>query len=450
MSEKSNGDGLPKASLAESARFVAQGLLPNLVRGLFSPRPRAMKLLTRLDTDRRAVELLAQMRRKHGGQGVRILGGRIVTLWGDDALHEVLDKSADVYDSGGGAKGKGMSHFQPDALTVSHGDEWRDRRAFADHVLATKERIHPNAARYLAAIGDEVSRLDARDAQVDWDRVEKMFDRITLRVVFGDDAREDHELTDALEELMGEANRLVGLSQGDGYHEFYAMLERRLRDPAPGSLIARFADAPQTDNTRVVHQIPHMLFAMRDTLGANVYRSLAAIVADSEIERRAREEADDKNLLDPQTIDEMTYLEGCFQEAMRLWPTVPMIARETTCETEIAGTKVDEGAQVMIMNAFNHRDPDEVPDADRIKPERWQGNGNGSYKFNHLSNGTQYCPGGNLVLLMGKAVLAGMLDRLDLELREPQLDASGKLPYMLDFFEIKFAAKERKPAAVTT
>ena len=32
-------EGLPEASLAESAKFVATGLLPQLVRGLFSPRP---------------------------------------------------------------------------------------------------------------------------------------------------------------------------------------------------------------------------------------------------------------------------------------------------------------------------------------------------------------------------------------------------------------------------
>ena len=77
------------------------------------------------------------------------------------------------------------------------------------------------------------------------------------------------------------------------------MLERQLRDPEPGSLVARFADAPQTDDTRVVHQIPHMMFAMRDTLGANAYRALAAIVADPEVERRAREEIDEPDLVDP-------------------------------------------------------------------------------------------------------------------------------------------------------
>ena len=70
-------------------------------------------------------------------------------------------------------------------------------------------------------------------------------------------ARDDQELTGLLEKLMGEANRLVGLSENDEYYEFYGMLERKLRDPEPGSLLARFADAPQSDRTRVVHQIPH-------------------------------------------------------------------------------------------------------------------------------------------------------------------------------------------------
>jgi cytochrome P450 len=70
----------------------------------------------------------------------------------------------------------------------------------------------------------------------------------------------------------------------------------------------------------------------------------------------------------------------------------------------------------------------------------------GSYKFNHLSNGTQYCPGGNLVLLLGKAVLAQMLDRYDLTLREPKLEPNGTLPHMLDFFAIRFDAEPRRAA----
>jgi cytochrome P450 len=420
-------EGLPEASLPESLRVLVVGVLPSVMRGLFSPRRRAMKWLTAMGTDRRAVKALSAIREKHPGQGVRLLGGRIVVIWGEDALREVLDRSADLYASDAGAKAKGMSHFQPDALTLSRGEEWRDRRAFNEHVLATSERVHPSGERFLAVVNDEVARLEL-DGQLEWADFERLFDHITLRVIFGDGARDDQELTGLLEKLMGEANRLVGLKEGDEYFELYSGLERRLRSPEPDCLIARFGDAPQTDRTRVVQQIPHWMFAMRDTLGANAYRALAAIVADPEVERRARDDAQ--------------YLEGVLEETMRLWPTTPLLARETTREVTLAGERLGAETQVMILNTFNHRDPENVADADRLKPERWAG-GERDYRFNHLSNGSQDCPGGPMVLLLGKAVLARMLERFELKLEHPELEPGEPLPHMLDFFSVRFEARER-------
>ena len=442
MTEQGNGNGLPEASLGESVRFVVAGLLPAVVRGLFSPRRSAMKLLTAVDADARATQVLRGIREKHGGQGVRLLGGRIVTLWGPDAIGEVLDRSADVYSSGAGAKAKGMGHFQPDALTLSHGEEWHDRRRFNESVLATSQRLHPDAQRFADVVADEVSRLDV-DGELDWSKFEELFDHITLRVIFGDSARGDSELTELLEKLMGEANRLVGLSPNDEYYEFYAMLERRLRNPEPGSLIAHIDQAPHSDKTRVAHQIPHWMFAMRDTLGANTYRALAVIVAEPQVESRVREGIAGGDLSDPAFIDGLYYLEGCLQEAMRLWPTVPLLNREATRETELAGAKLDEGTQVMILNTFNHRDVDQVPDANRLKPERWQNGAESNPKFNHLSHGSQYCPGIPLVLLLGKAVIARVLSAHELRLEEPRLDPSGDLPHMLDYFDVKFSAGAR-------
>jgi cytochrome P450 len=427
---------LPEASLRDSARVLLLGLLPSLVRGLFSPRRRAMKLLTTLDMDGRAVKALAGIRRRYPGQGARLLGGRLVVLWGEDAIREVLDQSAEVYASDSGAKGKGMAHFQPDALTLSRGEEWRDRRAFNEAVLATKERLHPLAPRFLEVVADEVARLRLA-GKLRWPDFERLFDRITLRVIFGDRARDDQELTGLLERLMGEANRLVGLGPSDDYYEFYGLLERQLKDPEPGSLVSRFAEAPHGGRTRIVHQIPHWMFAMRDTLGANSYRALALVVADPDVERRVREELDGADLSDPVAVDALRYLEGCLEEAMRLWPTVPLLARETTRETTLAGERLEEGTQVMILNTFNHRDPDQVPGADRLQPERWQ-NGDRSYRFNHLSNGSQYCPGIPLVQLLGKAVIGRLLQQHQLVLREPGLEPGEPLPHMLDFFDIAF------------
>ena len=432
--------GLPEASLAESLGFVSTALLPQLARGLFSPRPKVSRRLADMNVDGRAIEALRSIRRKHGGEGARLLGGRLVVVWGTHAVREVLEQSADVYASDAGAKGKGMSHFQPDALTLSRGEEWRDRRDFNESVLATPEAVHPHARRFLEVVSDEVFRV--RTGALEFSDWETMFDRITLRVIFGDDSRDDQELTDLLEELMSQANRLVGLSPNDDFYEFYGRLERKLVDPDPESLLGRFAEAPQSERTRVVHQIPHWMFAMRDTLATNSYRALAAIVASDELERRVREELDDADLSDPSALAGLGLLEGCLSEAMRLWPTTPLLVRETTRETTLAGQSIDAGTQVMIVNTFNHRDLDTVEDADRFVPERWS-DGERDFRFNHLSNGSQDCPGGPLVYLLGKAVLGHMLVQYDVELKQPSLDVTRPLPYMLDHFEVRFGLEAR-------
>jgi cytochrome P450 len=130
---------------------------------------------------------------------------------------------------------------------------------------------------------------------------------------------------------------------------------------------------------------------------------------------------------------------------MRLWPTTPLLARETITETTLAGAALDQGTQVMILNTFNHRDAEQVPAADRFHPERWA-DGERDYRFNHLGNGSQDRPGGPLVLLLGKAVLAQMLASFALELREPDLDVAGDLPHMLDFFGVRFRVTSARDA----
>ena len=433
--------GLGEASLAESLTVLGAGVIPALVRGLFSPRPKAMKLLTSRDADGRAVRELTKLRRKHGGQGLKLLGGRLVVLWGEPAIREVLDHSAEVYAGNAGAKARGMSHFQPDALTMSYGDEWHDRRQFNEAVLAARESLHPFAGRFLTVVAEEVEALGIGHRLV-WPDWERLFDHITLRVIFGDSARTDYALTARLERLMGEANRLVGLSPNDAYYEFYGALERYLQSPAPECLIGQIAQAPHGDATRVVQQIPHWMFAMRDTLAANAFRALATIVADDAVGRRVHEEIDAAELTDPTAIDGLSYLGGCLHEAMRLWPTTPLLARESKRETTLAGEQLDEGTQVLMLNVFNHRDAEHVDDANRLIPERWR-ELTDDYRFNHLSHGTQDCPGGALVLLLGKAVLGQMLKRHHLTLEHPQLPPGGDLPYMLNFFETRFSVRPR-------
>jgi cytochrome P450 len=169
-------------------------------------------------------------------------------------------------------------------------------------------------------------------------------------------------------------------------------------------------------------------------------------VSDPAVERRARAEVEAADLSDPAAIDGLRYLEGCLEEAMRLWPTTPLLARETAREATLCGERLDEATPVFIVNTFNHRDTDQLPDADRFRPERWA-HGADDYRFNHLSHGTQDCPGAPLVRVLGKAVIAGLLQRATFTLRGPRLDVGAPVPHMLDFFAIRLTAAARQRAS---
>jgi cytochrome P450 len=124
---------------------------------------------------------------------------------------------------------------------------------------------------------------------------------------------------------------------------------------------------------------------------------------------------------------------------MRLWPTTPMLARETVEDVDWDGSTVPAGTQVLIVNTFMHRDPDRHEFADRFAPEAWtEGTAAEDWSFNHLSHGPQGCPGSGLALFLGRSLLAALLREREVRLLEPRLDPERPLPHMLDFFALRF------------
>src|SRR5262249_47615143 len=70
-------------------------------------------------------------------------------------------------------------------------------------------------------------------------------------------------------------------------------------------------------------------------------------------------------------LPRLRYVEQVVKEAMRLYPPVWSIGRETTAACEIAGHRVPKGAQLMLSQWVTHRDPRFWGEADLFRPERW-------------------------------------------------------------------------------
>ncbi|MEA2367679.1 MAG: hypothetical protein QOH38_397 [Thermoleophilaceae bacterium] len=427
---------LPSASLLENARFNALVVVPNAVKGLFRPRRQAVAALTRAGVDRRAVGLLRGISRSHGPGPVwvRVVKDRALLVLSRDDVRRVLGGSPHPFASDPEGKRKGMTAFQPDALTISRDGAWENRRPFNEAVLDTG-RPHRLTDRFAAVVREEAAELlrgaDSNEGRLEWDAWHRTLRRITRRVVLGDAAREDESLTELLGELMSEANRMPG-EPSERLPELTERIRRYVDAGEEGSLVSLFAEAPSDEETRVEGQVPHWLFATHDTLAINAFRCLALISSHPRQRAAVESELAGDAAGGP-------YLAACLHEAMRLWPTTPMLARETVEDVEWDGATVPAGTQVLIVNTFMHRDPDRHDFADRFAPEAWtDGTAADDWSFNHLSHGPQGCPGSGLALLVGTTLLATLLGERHVRLVEPQLDPARPLPHTLDFFALRF------------
>ena len=403
------------ASLVDNVRFNEAVVVANALQGIFRRRRRAVAVAAAINVDGQAVGLLAGFKRKTGGKPiwVRVISDRALLLLDADDVRRVLEGSPDPFASDPAAKKKGMAHFQPHALTISRGDLWRERRDFTDQVMVSSRAL---ADRFVAIVGEEIgAALDA--GPLDYEAMHAAYRRLTRRIVLGDSARDDEEISELLATLMGQANGMPG-SRSEQFEPFTAKLREYLAAAEDGSLTGLAAGVEASHDVHPDGQIPHWLFAMQDTLSANALRAAALLATHAS------------------AVD----LRATLLEAMRLWPTTPLLSRETIADVTWHGTRVPSGTNVLVCNTFMHRDRDRLGDAaDRFTPDGWREGGQfaDDWGLNFFSHGPQGCPGSDLAILLGTATLQAIADRGTPVLGKPSLDSAKPLPHMLDVFGIQ-------------
>ena len=180
------------------------------------------------------------------------------------------------------------------------------------------------------------------------------------------------------------------------YADFEAQLQEYVDSPDPEALTGLVAKAPRGRRDRgAAGQLVHWLFAMGDTLPANLFRALALLATHPAALSLLRSEFAEAGPGEAAAVAEATYLAGCLLDTMRLWPTTGLFGRVLTEDHRFPnGELVKEGTQVLIHNLFNHRNRDRIAYADTFAPEEWaEGDAGSDWSFNFFSNGPQGCPG---------------------------------------------------------
>jgi cytochrome P450 len=172
-------------------------------------------------------------------------------------------------------------------------------------------------------------------------------------------------------------------------------------DPVTG---AAFGTAEMVD------QVAIFFLAGHETSASALAWALYLLATHPEAQERVVEEAA-QIVPEFATVGGLRFTRDVFREALRLYPPVPMLVRETARPEEFRGRKVRRGAQVVISPWHLHRHERLWDRPDAFDPDRWAGEGRETAREGYLpfSRGPRVCPGAGFAMLEGTLMLAHLL-----------------------------------------
>ena len=433
---------LPQAGIRDTVLFMLDVFLPTAAKGPLIRRPRAEAVAERLDLDRRAVARMQKLDSEYpaGPVLLRLPFRKQALVLRPDQLHRVLAETPEPFSSASSEKRGALAHFEPRNVLVSTGADRSARRALQEQALDTSSPVHRMADSFLPVIDEEADALlaaaGADTGILDWPLFTAAWHRAVRRVVFGDAARDDAELTDMLARLRKDANWSGLKPRRDNVRaEFRRRVSAGIDAAAPGSLASVMRGKPDADPSAPTDQVPQWLFAF-DAAGIAAFRALALLAAHPDQAAKARQETAG----DTSGGRNLPFLRACVLESVRLWPTTPMVLRQTSRPVEWDNGTMPARCGVLVYVPYFHRDGRQ---ADSFDPGLWlqqdaMPGDPESWGVVPFSDGPARCPGRQLVLLMTSALLARLLREDTFALESARLSPDRPLPGTLNHFALRF------------
>jgi cytochrome P450 len=422
---------------------------PSIAGGVIARRPSVLRLLERTQAESRVLTRMRLLRREFGRGPVELVipGRRIIVILDPNEVATVLAESPTPFDPANREKRKALQWFEPHGVLISRGPIRQQRRAVNEGALDTPLPLHRLADTLAGFIAEEARELIDRaiaQGHLDSMHLRGRFTRLARRLTLGDRARGDDVITLQLMRLRRAGNwSFLGLPHHRLRDQFIERLYRYVENPEPGTLAHALAEVPAGGAVDPVGQIPQWLFAF-DAAGFALLRALALLAthpAELQTAIADSDAPDHPPLVRP-------YLRACALESVRLWPTTPVILRDTTEDTDWDGANetftIGKGAAVLIVTPAFHRDPQLLPFANQFAPQIWlDGTAQKCPQLVPFSAGPAECPGRNLVLFVASTLMAHLLNALDFRLiSQPALSPDQPLPMTLNQLALDFEVRK--------
>lgn len=176
----------------------------------------------------------------------------------------------------------------------------------------------------------------------------------------------------------------------------------------------------------LVDFVINFVIAARDTSSLATAWFFYALSKNPGIEAKIREELAAKlpslgvqagDYITVDHVKQLVYLEAAIKEALRLYPTAPLMVRLCTKDTFVdEDIMIRKGQSVIVsMYAMTHNPNIWGPDASEFKPERWIDETTGtlrnfpSTKFSTFSTGPRICIGLSLAMVSLRIMIANLM-----------------------------------------
>lgn len=179
---------------------------------------------------------------------------------------------------------------------------------------------------------------------------------------------------------------------------------------------------PIFTDSDIVNEACTFMLAGQDSVGAATAFCLFLLAQNANCQQKCYNEImdifdDDNRSPTMKDLREMRYLEQCIKETLRLYPSVPLIARQLTEDIRVNKYTIPSGSNILIFPYATHRLPEFYPDPERFDPERFspeQSAKRHPYAFIPFSAGPRNCIGYKFAFVEMKTVISTVLRKYEL------------------------------------
>ena len=195
---------------------------------------------------------------------------------------------------------------------------------------------------------------------------------------------------------------------------------------APDDLATKIMTTPDPETGEIfsteemVDQVAIFFLAGHETSASALAWCLFLLASDQTTQNRVFAEIETVNMTDFtfSMLSQLPFTRDVFREALRLYPPVPMMVRETTQPEQFRNRSLLKNAQVVISPWHIHRHERFWERPDDFEPARWQteeGKKSAREAYLPFSAGRRVCTGAGFAMAEGVLILAKLLKEFEFQ-----------------------------------